>query len=131
MIVYGDERAGGSEERFGGIYLPSLWSPGDCCRVPVCLGSIPGHFVALVPVPGTTSYYPLTDANRQPLSVRFEGRATQAQHEVLRRWLQLAPGHIDRAVCDPASFAVPPETESLLRQYTTEALLRFQEQPEV
>ncbi|XP_074663060.1 uncharacterized protein LOC141915435 isoform X2 [Tubulanus polymorphus] len=33
---------------FGGIYLPLMWAPKDCCRIPIVLGFYSNHFFPLV-----------------------------------------------------------------------------------
>lgn len=130
VIVYGDERASGTDERFAGIYLPSLLPPGHCLRTPIAIGSIPGHFVGLVPIHGRTHGYPLLDGRSQPLSVRFEGQALVTQRQLLSRWMDITDSDDGyRARCDLDPKTTLPESVQLMNAYVYEAAARFAEQP--
>lgn len=75
--------------RFEGVYLPLLWEPSFCVRVPIALGYTRGHFSALIPLepysrldarppPGNigadqlqSTFLPLMDRDRKLLPVHF------------------------------------------------------------
>jgi ubiquitin thioesterase ZRANB1 len=92
--------------RFQGVYLPLLWEPTFCWRIPLALGYTRGHFTALVPMEvdlyahlgaranidsnedAPTVYLPLMDYEGKVLPIHFL-QASEIGHEVslLHEWL--------------------------------------------
>ncbi|KAK2712747.1 hypothetical protein QYM36_011443 [Artemia franciscana] len=90
--------------RFQGVYLPLLWEPSFCWKVPIALGYTRGHFSALVPVEPDnlpsgeirqdggqkSSYLPLITNEAQLLPVHFLTEGEIGQEELLlHQWLDV------------------------------------------
>mmetsp|Transcript_21163 Transcript_21163/g.30609 ORF Transcript_21163/g.30609 Transcript_21163/m.30609 type:complete len:576 (+) Transcript_21163:103-1830(+) len=112
IICYTTESAAGvSGQSLGGIYLPVLHNPHDCCRVPLAVLytslSIPpdpeaemeqtvihashvGHFSAVVC--GEGSYYPLVSRSLSPLPLQYSclGAESRDDQQLLGRYLHIS-----------------------------------------
>eukprot|EP01129_Flabellula_baltica_P008150 TRINITY_DN3212_c0_g1_i2.p1 TRINITY_DN3212_c0_g1~~TRINITY_DN3212_c0_g1_i2.p1 ORF type:complete len:509 (+),score=95.45 TRINITY_DN3212_c0_g1_i2:81-1529(+) len=109
-------------ERIDGIYLPLCWSPDVCRKDPLALSFFHSHFCPLV---GTRSddsdesvtLFPLVDASRKPLPIRFINEEEKTDLGMIERWLNTS--YSPSMIYCAEQKAVPPTDymKQLIDQY--------------